>query len=306
MSLWFATSSLSYILKPSGYPENLPCAQHCVRCGWRDTERKRDGPSLGEVQRQTLEIWWIHRKQPLPLLAGPQRIPQRRHTQARPWSMWPCMICPLLNQRFGLAFYFLNFPDLDPPKNFCTWSSLCLECSSLLLSQNCFLLTIPSSTRPSLSTLSKGSFPPQPSNSLSHHQALFSSCPLVWSEIISINYLLTRRLCAFPQSEEEQGICLSCHYCIPASWHGVWHIMGAQYLLNYSWKVWEIRLSLFPARCILQSPSLKHRALPAQDDGFSPERAPLREIASLAECKHHPGPTTEQIVFDSMWHLEAK
>jgi len=56
MSLRSATSSLSYTFKTSGFPENLLCVQNCVRFGWGDTERKRQGLSLGEVQSRTLEV----------------------------------------------------------------------------------------------------------------------------------------------------------------------------------------------------------------------------------------------------------
>lgn len=126
------------------------------------------------------------------------------------------------------------------------------------------------SARPSLSTFPQGFIPAQLRNSIMHHPALFSSCPLLWSEIISIIYLLTRVPFLNPNKIRDSVYLIATASLPPGpSW-----VLNT-YLLTISWKVWEIRWNPFQARTH-PAVSVTCGAFPALENGFSPEKVSLR------------------------------
>lgn len=270
---------------------------------WLERDRKsRHGSSHGAGQSQTLEmntqaaaacLGWLGSRGFLK-----EEVPRQAH--GRSW-----MICPLMTQLFGPPFYFLNFHNLGPPKTICTWNSLRLECSSPILSQNWFLFTICipapiSHPLPGLLWASKLKDLSLPGPATLHHitqfYVLFASCYDLKLPPLFIRW----RVCLSPVPIRAGILSISSplHPCLLAQYPA--HRRDSIRVCWLSPGRSERRDGApSKPRHILQSPSPTHDC---------PE-VPLRDTEKqsiLSESKHHPDPTAEQIVFDSMQHMEAK
>lgn len=187
------------------------------------------------VQRQSVEIRWMHRKDLLPWLTGAQRIshrgaPRQEHGLCALltdpiWASFPC-----LRLRTGTQ------PLLLGPKSFCIWSSLCQECSSLILFISGPILAYHYHPRSNIP------FPNRPD----HPNWGIPPCPVQQLYITSLSFhffspLIMISHCLHYLSVDLAMVCFSAlpvragilsvltHHCIPMSSHSPWHMVGASY-----------------------------------------------------------------------------
>lgn len=143
----------------------------------------------------------------MPWLAGPQRIPQRGGAQAGPRYVLKDLSPD--DPTIWASFLFLELSQLGPteehvhlkfplPRMF--FPNIIPEL--ILVYYLHPSANIPSSARSSLSISTKGSLIARPSDSLPHHPVLCSSCPLLWSETISLIYL--SRCVPFPSPNKSR------------------------------------------------------------------------------------------------------
>ena len=219
------------------------------------------------VQRQPIEIWWMHRKHLLPWLTGAQKIP---HWGA---SRQEHGLCALLTDPIWASFLCLE--PLHWAPNICSWDPRAFafevpwtfpqECSSLILFISGPILAyhyhlrsnIPFPNRPSLSIL--WGIPPCPVQRLSVTSLSFHFyLPLIMMShhlhYLSVDLAMVG---VSPLPVRAGILSVLTHHCIPTSWHCPWHMVGAPYTFaKYFLKGTRDETEFLPSLDILWSPFL--------------------------------------------------